>query len=365
VLRVGLVCPYSLDAPGGVQNHVLGLAAWLRSAGHHASVLAPGRLVPDGVTSAGRSLPVRANGSVARLALGPAAARRARAWLEDGRFDLVHLHEPANPSLCLTVLRSARQPMVGTFHAAADGLWATRLAGPLLGESLARLAGRIAVSAAARRTASEQLPGPAPQIVPNGLDVGFFTRAEPRPAWQGDAARPTVAVIGRFREPRKGLPVLVRAATRVRARRPGVRFLLLGRGPAPSRPGLEPLGPLGEADKAALLRSVDVFVAPHTGGESFGVVLAEAMAGGAAVLASDLPAFGDLLDGGRLGRLVPAGDGDALAAGLLDLLADPGARARYREAAAVAVRQYDWDRVGPRVLGVYEQALSRPGVDSG
>jgi phosphatidylinositol alpha-mannosyltransferase len=302
---------------------------------------------------------------VARLALGPAAARRARAWLADGEFDVVHLHEPANPSLCLTLLRTARQPLVGTFHAAADGGWTTRLAGRLLGESLARLAGRIAVSAAARRTAEQQVPGPAPQIVPNGLDTAFFARAEPRPAWQGGGERPTVAVIGRFREPRKGLPVLVGAAARVRARRPGVRFLLLGRGPAPSRPGLEPLGPLGEADKASLLRSVDVFVAPHIGGESFGIVLAEAMAGGAAVLASDLPAFSDLLEGGRLGRLVPAGDGAALAAGLLDLLADPGARARYREAAAVAVRQYDWEHVGPRVLAVYEQALAAPVVESG
>jgi phosphatidylinositol alpha-mannosyltransferase len=172
-----------------------------------------------------------------------------------------------------------------------------------------------------------------------------------------------VAFLGRIDEPRKGLPVLAAAIPAVRARCPGVRFLVLGRGegddalsdlPADDRATLELLGPLDDADKQALLRSVDVYVAPHTGGESFGIVLVEAMSAGAPVLASDLGAFRRVLDDGELGVLFPVGDGDALADALIGLLNDPAARERLAASAGVAVRRYDWDRVADQVLTVYE-----------
>jgi phosphatidylinositol alpha-mannosyltransferase len=182
----------------------------------------------------------------------------------------------------------------------------------------------------------------------------------------GTPQRPTVAFVGRLDEPRKGLPVLCEAVPSVLSVLPGARFLVAGSGDAQaaaerldpaSRAACEFLGTVADDDKAALLRSADVYVAPHTGGESFGIVLVEAMSAGAPVLASDLDAFRRVLDGGRLGVLFPAADSAALAAALLDLLRDPGCRATLSGRAATAVRRYDWSVVGEEVLAVYETVV--------
>ncbi|MGZ4602814.1 MAG: glycosyltransferase family 4 protein [Kineosporiaceae bacterium] len=371
-MRIGIVCPYSFDVPGGVQFHVRDLAEHLIGLGHDVSVLAPAdedTPLPWYVEGAGRAVPVKYNGSVARLAFGPVSRVRVRRWLAEGEFDVLHIHEPVSPSLSMLALWAATGPIVATFHTANLRSRVMQAAYPILRTSLEKITARIAVSEDARRTLVEHLGGDA-VVIPNGVYVDRFADASPRPEWQGTPDRPTVAFVGRIDESRKGLPVLAAAVPAVRARRPGTRFLVLGRGDgdealeglaARDRAAIELLGPLGDAEKAALLRSVDVYVAPHTGGESFGIVLVEAMSAGAPVLASDLGAFRRVLDDGALGVLFPPGDPAALASRLLGLLEAPAERARLAAAAGRAVRRYDWSRVGGQLLTVYE--MVRLGAD--
>ena len=364
-LRIGIVCPYSFDVAGGVQYHVRDLAEHLIGQGHHVSVLAPAdddTPVPSYVEASGRAVPVKFNGSVARLAFGPVSAGRVRRWLGEGDFDVLHIHEPVSPSLSLLALWAATGPIVGTFHTSTPRSRAMIAAQPVLRPSMEKISARIAVSEDARRTLVDHFGGDA-VVIPNGVYVDRFAGATPFPAWQGTPDRPTVAFVGRIDEPRKGLPVLTAAIPAVLAARPGTRFLVLGRGdgdealaglsPAHRR-SVELLGALDDAEKASLLRSVDVYVAPQTGGESFGIVLVEAMSAGAPVLASALGAFRRVLADGALGALFDVGDPAALAAQLVGLLGDPECRAGFARRAAVAVRRYDWPVVARQVLAVYE-----------
>ena len=371
-LRVGLVCPYSFDVPGGVQFHVRDLAEHLIAAGHQVSVLAPAdedTPVPDYLVAAGRAVPVKYNGSVARVSFGPVSAGRVRRWLAEGEFDVLHIHEPITPSLSMLALWAATGPVVATFHTANLRSRAMQAAYPLVRPSMEKISARIAVSEDARRTLVDHFGGDA-VVIPNGVFVDRFARAERRPRWQGTAERPTIGFVGRLDEPRKGLSVLAAALPTLLRRFPGLRVLVLGRGdgeqalaglPAPVADAVELLGPLDDADKAALLRSVDVFVAPHTGGESFGIVLVEALSAGAPVVASDLGAFRRVLADGDLGVIFPTGDQDSLAAAVGDLLADPGRRAELSGRGSAAVRRYDWSRVAHQVLTVYETV--RAGAD--
>ncbi|MFN0282439.1 MAG: glycosyltransferase family 4 protein [Kineosporiaceae bacterium] len=377
-MRIGLACPYSFDVPGGVQFHVRDLAEHLLAAGHQVSVLAPAdddTPVPAYVQAAGRAVPVKYNGSVARLTFGPVSATRVRRWLDEGDFDVLHLHEPIVPSLSMLALWIATGPIVATFHTANLRSRAMQLAQPLLRPSLEKISARIAVSEDARRTVVEHLGGDA-VVIPNGVFVDRFAGAAEDPAWTGAPDRPTLAFVGRTDEPRKGLPVLAEALPALLAARPGLRLLVLGRGDGgdvlaglgPAAAAVEMLGPLDDDAKARLLRSVDAYVAPHTGGESFGIVLVEAMSAGAPVVASDLGAFRRVLEDGDLGVLFPVGDAAALAAAVLALLDDgPGRRAVARRA-SVAVRKYDWSRVAEQVLAVYETVrlgADRVGEDPG
>ncbi|WP_284250225.1 glycosyltransferase family 4 protein [Litorihabitans aurantiacus] len=274
-MRIGIVCPYSLDAPGGVQVHVTDLAKRLLDQGHHVRVLAPaddGTPVPDFVEATGRSLAVRYNGSVARLSFGPVTAVRVRSWLEAGDFDVLHIHEPLVPSTGLIALWQAEVPVVATFHTANDRSRAMQVAYPMLRPTLERIAARIAVSEEARRTVVEHMGGDA-VVIPNGVELSQFRASEPRAAWTGTPERPTLAFLGRTDEPRKGLDVLLAAVPALVAAVPGIRVLVAGRGDlararavAEAHPGvLELLGEITEEDKAALLRSVDLYVAPQTG----------------------------------------------------------------------------------------------------
>jgi phosphatidylinositol alpha-mannosyltransferase len=364
-MRIGIVCPYSFDVPGGVQFHVRDLAEHLIGTGHRVSVLAPAdddTPVPGYVEAAGRAVPVKYNGSVARLRFGPVSAGRVRRWLAEGEFDVLHIHEPVTPSLSLLALWAATGPIVGTCHTSTLRSRAMLAAQPLLRPSMEKISARIAVSEDARRTLVEHFGGDA-VVIPNGVYVDRFASAGPRAAWQGTLEHPTVAFVGRMDEPRKGLPVLLGAVPTVLAVSPGARFLVLGRGDgdealsdldARSRAAVELLGPLDDEDKASLLRSVDVYVAPQTGGESFGIVLVEAMSAGVPVLASDLGAFRRVLDGGELGALFPVGDSAGLAEHLLRLLADPSLREGYVRRASSRIRRYDWSVVAEEVLAVYE-----------
>ncbi|WP_299036667.1 glycosyltransferase family 4 protein [uncultured Pseudokineococcus sp.] len=373
-MRIGIVCPYALDVAGGVQLHVRDQARELRRLGHEVGVLAPGGEraasaedgVDEGLELAGRVVAVPFNGSVARLSFGPVTNSRVRRWLATGGWDLVHVHEPASPSLGLLALLAAEVPVVATFHSALDRSRAMRAAQPLLRPGFERLSARIAVSEDARRTVVEHLGGDA-VVVPNGVRVADFADAQPDPRWLGARAGrpPVVGFLGRVDEPRKGLAVLAGAVPRLRAQHPGVRVLVAGSGdgealralPAEDAAALVPLGPVSEADKRALLASVDVYVAPQIGGESFGIVLVEAMAAGAPVVASALPAFRRVLGQGALGALFPVGDSAALAAAVHDVLGDPASTAARRDAAALAVRRYDWSVVADELVAVYETVL--------
>ena len=369
-LRVGIVCPYSFDVPGGVQFHVRDLAEALERRGHSVSVLAPAddeTPLPDYITPAGRAVPVRYNGSVARMTFGPMSARRVRRWVAAGEFDILHLHEPVTPSLGMLALWVATGPIVATFHTALLRSRALQVAHPLVRPSLEKIAARIAVSEDARRTLVEHLGGDA-VVIPNGVYVDVFERAEADARWTGTPERPTIAFLGRLDEPRKGLPVLTAAIPAVLEAIPGARFLVAGRGDTGADEAREALGPLGSSveflggvsdeDKARLLSSVDVYCAPHTGGESFGIVLVEAMSAGAMVVASDLGAFRRVLDDGEAGVLFPNGDSAALAQTLIGVLRDAGLRRQKAERAAAVVRRYDWSVVTEQVLTVFEMALA-------
>ncbi|QPL06404.1 MULTISPECIES: glycosyltransferase family 4 protein [Actinomyces] len=368
-MRVGLVCPYSLDAHGGVQVHVLDLAAELRRRGHEVGILAPASEdteLPEGVTSAGDSVAIPYNGSVARLNFGPVVARRARRWLDEGQYDLLHIHEPITPSVGMLVLQAAQAPVVATFHAALDRSRAREILSPATVPLIERIAARIAVSEEARRTLVHFHGGDA-VVIPNGVNVAPFAEApSDDPRFAGTDQAPTIAFLGRLDEPRKGLQVLAGAIGPVLAAVPGARFLIAGRGEAEeqrqalARYGehVQFLGGVSDEDKAAMLASATCYVAPQTGGESFGIVLVEAMAAGSRVIASDLTAFSDVLGAGQYGALFSNGDSDDLARVIIDTLTHPEAAEQRRQAAREVVGRYDWATVTDAVLDVYDMALS-------
>jgi phosphatidyl-myo-inositol alpha-mannosyltransferase len=363
-MRVGLVCPYSFDVHGGVQSHVRELAAALRALGHDASVLGPGEqagALPDYVTTTGRTVPMPYNGSVARVSFGPLVAGRVRRWLAEGRFDVVHIHEPATPSVSVLALWAAQVPLVATFHTASERTWTLETsAATFLRAGLAKLDAHVAVSQEAERTMARYLDV-EPVVIPNGVDTRRFA------AGARSAGPPTVAFVGRVDEPRKGFEVLLRSWRRVVARHPGARLLVVGAGARPARlrslppevvSSVDLLGPLDDTAKAAVLARADVVVAPNTHGESFGIVLVEAMAAGAAVVASDLPAFRRVLGDGRHGVLFPTGDAPALARAVCGLLDDPSRSVALGESARGAASAYDWSAVTPRVADVYAGLLA-------
>ena len=367
-MKIGIVCPYSFDVPGGVHFHVRDLAEHLIGQGHDVSVLAPADSeteLPDYVTSAGRATAVRYNGSVARLNFGPVTASKVNKWLDAGQFDVLHLHEPVTPSISVLALMAAEGPIVATFHTSMLRSRTMQTAYPIIRPALEKIAGRIAVSEDARRTVTTHVGGDA-VVIPNGVYVDRFADAPRRSAWIGTPASPTIAFLGRMGEPRKGLPVLAAALPDVLRAIPGLRVLVAGPGdPAEVTEGWPEdvaaacvfLGSVSDEDKASLLASVDVYVAPNTGGESFGIILIEAMSAGACVLASDLPAFSRVLDGGSAGAMFANEHPEDLARVLVDLLRRPDRRAELAAAGQHRARLFDWSVVADEILAVYETVI--------
>jgi phosphatidyl-myo-inositol alpha-mannosyltransferase len=365
-MRIGMVCPYSFDVPGGVQSHVLQLAEVMRARGHEVSVLAPvspHTSLPDYVVSGGKAVPIPYNGSVARLRFGPATHRRVKKWLVEGDFDVLHLHEPNAPSLSMLALNIAEGPIVATFHTSTTKSLTLTVFQGILRPMHEKIVGRIAVSDLARRWQMEALGTDAVEI-PNGVDVDSFTSAPrldgyPRPGR-------TVLFLGRYGEPRKGMAVLLDALPRVVERYPDVQLLIVGRGDEDELRGhagelvkyIRFFGQADDAGKASAMRSAEVYCAPNTGGESFGIVLVEAMAAGIPVVASDLDAFRRVLRDGECGRLVPIDPPElqaaALADALIEMLENDVRRERYVAAASAAVHRYDWSVVAGQIMRVYE-----------
>lgn len=367
-MKIGIVCPYSLDRPGGVQLHVMDLAEALQARGHDVSVLAPAAprtVVPDYVTTVGRSIPVRYNGSTARIKFGMVAAMRVRRWLSDGDFDVVHIHEPGTMSISVIAMWARLGPTVATFHTSNEHSRIMRNAKPFIKPGYEELDARIAVSPSADRTIKEHLRVAATHIIPNGVDTRAFTDAEPVREWKGTKNVPTVGILGRMDEPRKGLDEFLAAIPLVRQRHPRARFLVAGRfsdriAAHAARSGAEVVGELDEGMKARFMSSVDVYCAPNLGGESFGIVLVEAMAAGAAVVASDLIAFRDVAtdsDGEVCAALHTVGDSVELASRVSTLLSDPQARRDLAERARERACTFDWRQVAPRIEETYRDAI--------
>jgi phosphatidylinositol alpha-mannosyltransferase len=362
--KIGIVCPYGWDTPGGVQAHVADLATYLISQGHSVSVLAPvtnDENLPEYLVSAGKPIAIPYNGAVARILFGPIAFARVRQWISQGEFDLIHLHEPAIPSISLLACFAAEGPMVGTFHASAKRQKAIFAIGPILEPVIEKLTARIAVSEAARETLTEHLETDA-VVVPNGIYARRLATGKLDPRWSGK----TIGFIGRFEEPRKGLAVLVSALPEIIKVIPDVRILVAGPGdkdaflkevPSVLHQRFEFLGRISEEEKADFLHSIGVYVAPNTGGESFGIILAEALAAGAAVVASDIPAFDALLGHGAYGTLFVSEDGKSLASAVTTVLSNEELRNRLRVDGKSYAQSFDWDVIAERIYDVYEMAM--------
>ncbi|MGI8758962.1 MAG: glycosyltransferase family 4 protein [Acidimicrobiales bacterium] len=356
-MRIGLVSPYSLTLPGGVQGQVLGLARSLRAQGHEARVLGPcdGPPPEPGITPLGNCIPLAANGSVAPIAPDLPCALRTMRALRDEDFDVVHLHEPLVPGPCMTSLVMASAPLVGTFHAAGTSA-SYRWAGRALGWLAGRLDLRCAVSEEAAVLARHHLGG-SYEVLHNGIEVEQFSKATP---WPSEG--PTVMFVGRH-EPRKGLAVLVEAMA---ALAPDVTLWVAGDGPETARlqvatagdERLVWLGRVSDGERARRLRGADVLCAPSLHGESFGVVLLEAMAARTAVVASDLVGYANVARPGREAVLVPPGDAPALAAALHQVLTTPALATGLVEAGAERANDLSMDRLAERYLERYASAMS-------
>jgi phosphatidylinositol alpha-mannosyltransferase len=361
-LRVAIVSPYSWAHPGGVNNHIEGLAGQLLKRGHDVTIVAPdeGRQV-DGASfeSAGRSVPVPANGSIARLALAPGTGRRVRKLVAGGGYDVVHVHEPMVPMVSTSAVTAAPRRVVGTFHAAGEGGSFTYFLGKtLMGRVPRRLDFRIAVSEPARLLASRYLPGEY-EIVPNGVDVSRFAPS----CSEGGATRaPEILFVGR-NERRKGLGLLLEAFPMVCDSVPGCRLKVIGSGfteagvkaalPVDAGERVEVLGFVGNEELPAHYAWADVFCAPALGGESFGVVLIESMASGTPVVASDIPGYSAVVKQAGGGILFRSGEAQDLARALVEVLRDEVLRGRLRERGLEGVRQFSWERLVPRLESIY------------
>ena len=365
-MRIGIVSPYSFDVPGGVQIHIQDLATELVRRGHFVSVLAPSESDdhPDWFVPAGPAVAIRFNGSVARLSYGPRAAGKTKKWLEDGNFDVVHIHEPGTPSLGMHALKNADVPVVATFHSAMERSTIRTLTAPIVRPLLEKISARIAVSNEARRTLVEHHGGDA-IIIPNGVETSLFKEATPTPEWEGSDDAPVIVFLGRLDESRKGLPVFEGAIEPVLEEFPNARFLVAGRGDAkvlesvlkrhPDNVTL--LGEISDEEKASLLSGATLYIAPQTGGESFGIVLVEAMAAGTAVVASDIAAFAAVLDNGNAGDLFSNRDSKSLAEKIAALLRDPERVEALAAAGLARSAMYDWGTVTDQIMAVYEEVV--------
>ncbi|MDX1658134.1 MAG: glycosyltransferase family 4 protein [Nitriliruptorales bacterium] len=365
-MHIVLVSPYDLSVPGGVQSHVQHLAAELRREGDQVTTVSPGP-GGDGHVGVGGTVRVPFNDSVAPIGLRPAAAGRTLRALSDLAPDVVHVHEPAVPWVSLMAAWRPAAPTVGTFHAWSDRDLVYRLARPVVRGAIDNLAACVAVSPAAREYHADALGFPAGsfRVVPNGVDVERFETAEPFPELVEDP-RLHVLFVGRL-EPRKGLEQLVRAFIQVRASRDDVRLLVVGEGPERDRcqqlvPGglrsdVVFVGRVDGDELARFYRSADLFAAPALGGESFGIVLLEAMAAGCPVVASDIPGYRTAVRDRENGRLVPPDDPSALAEAIGSLLDNEATRDALATEGRGAVQEYDWRHVATRLRDLYAEVV--------
>jgi len=371
-LRIGMVSPYGWDIPGGVQIHIRELAEHFIAQGHDVSVISPvsdeESIIDPWLVSAGRPVPIPFNGSVARVLFGPIAASRVRQWISQGDFDILHMHEPGIPSISLLACWAAEGAMVGTFHASTPKMRVIASVGPLIEPMIEKLSARIAVSEMAQETL-KNLYGTEAVVIPNGIDCSRFARARGMEELRSPNGL-RIGFLGRFEETRKGLPLLLEALPKIMKVLPGVELVVAGPGDsAKVLSKVDPhvaqrvkfLGRLSEEEKVKFLACLNLYIAPNTGGESFGIILAEAMASGTPILASNIPAFLDLLAVGDSGVTFASEDSSDLAGKVVELLRN---RTRLRELAENGSRsaiRFDWGGVATQIMSVYEVAMTGQG----
>lgn len=349
-MKVGLVCPYDWSFPGGVRTHIAGLAAELRRRRIQAEILAPATKPEQDVFVVGSTIGVPSNGSTARISFSRSAAARIEERLGVGDIDLLHLHEPLTPSASLLALTKAGDtPAVATFHAARDRSLGYRLFKPALARRLERIDECIAVSVAARDLVGRYFPRHF-ELIPNGIDVARFRDAEPDPDLND--LKPFVLFVGRL-EPRKGFDIALRAVKLLREEL-NVRLVTTAPAPRNAPKWLVSVSPVSDERLPSVLAAADVFCAPSVGGESFGLVLIEAMAAGVPVVASDLAGYKEAA--GNAATLTPAGDAAECADALTEVLSKPELAEELSERGTARAQTFDWQALAPRVLDVYRQA---------
>ncbi len=368
-MRILLVSAFDFSYPGGVNAHVAELDHQFQALGHYTRILAPRSddesEHDDGhLFKLGMALPVPSNGSTARITLSPLFSNKVKAFLHRERFDVIHLHEPLAPMLPLMVLLHSNAVNIGTFHAARATNLGYFSCKPILAHFHAKLDARITPSQAAMDCVSHYFPGPY-EIIPNGIDLQRFGPHVPSLArYQDD--RPTILFVGRFNESRKGLKYLLQALALVRPAFPTCRLLVVG--PGNSKPfdrlitesGLDNVvftGPVPRAELSGYYASAEVFCAPSTGQESFGIVLLEAMASEKPVVATNIQGYNGVMRNGVEGLLIEPKNPAALAMALTQCLADAELRSRLGRAGRERAEEFAWPGIASRVLATYERAL--------
>lgn len=372
-MKICLVSPYDFLVAGGVNDHIMHLAENFRAMGHIVKIIAPSSAstedsveVNEDIYLVGHVVPIKANGSVARITLSLNLSGKIKKILRDEHFDVVHIHEPLMPALPLTVLIHSSALNIGTFHAFAQSHIGYYYMRSVLRYFVSRLDGRIAVSQPAADFISRYFKGNY-EIIPNGVSLNRFEdRVAPLPQFAD--GKLNIIFLGRISEPRKGLKFLLRAFSLVKQQLPATRLIIVGKGKESGyrryleKHGIRDVvftGFVSEEDKPRYYRSGHVFCAPATGGESFGITLIEAMASGLPVVASDIPGYASVLEHGKQGFLVEPKNSQALALSLVHLLSDADLRQKMGQAAHQKADEYNWQKVSKCVLEFYERSENR------
>ncbi len=369
-MKIALVTPYDYPYPGGVTEHIMHLDREFRAAGHDTRIIAASTEDQDAlgtnvikVSGAVASIPF--SGSNARITLSPRVYQRVKNILNQEQFDIVHVHEPFAPLLCLTVLRHSHSINVGTFHAYRETSTLYEYARPLARRVFGRLDGRIFVSEAVRDYVTQYFEGDY-RVIPNGIDYMRFADPGIEPIKRFADGRPNLLFVGRM-EKRKGFRTLIRAYPYIKQFVPDARLIVVGaftdeeKAPfvryarAHRLRGIHFVGWVSREELPRYYRSATVFCAPSTGFESFGIVLLEAMAAGLPIIASDIAGYRTVLTDRKEGLLVPPGDHNAFAHAAVTLLKDPGLRAQLSEHGRATASLYDWQIIARRVLDYYEE----------
>ncbi|MAN94620.1 MAG: hypothetical protein CL700_10520 [Chloroflexi bacterium] len=376
-MKIAMVSPYDFTWPGGVTAHVAQLARALGRSGHEVQVLAPHSPSRDFQDSDllvpfGRSVPLPSGGSTARVTLSWWLYPKIRALLKKEQFDIIHLHEPMVPILPLCVLEFSKSVNVGTFHASYSRQHLYRAFQPIIKRWQKRLHGSIAVSPAARRYVNNTFPGEY-EIIPNGIDYKHFSaNVAPLPQYQD--GKLNILFVGRL-EKRKGLRYLLEAYSKLKWEMPNTRLIVVGPGNPDkesyrilSSHGLRDVEFAGRVSYDELPRyyaTADIFCSPATGGESFGIVLLEAMSAGKPVVASDIEGFRGIMTDGEQGLLVTKKDTGGLANALGRLARDPELRSKLGGQGSRSAEDYRWEVVASRVEEYYNRCIQAANGSTG